>query len=151
MDQILDAYREIRSNDDELPADQGSQLQCQHNALAASGFQAVLVSADFSHAGDTRALITTELSTNSFSDTEQGKNRATLHIDLESATSTPFNMAIADDSVTGSLAGRENDNQNSGGLSGDSAGGNVGVGSAGPFSLLCGGLLVLCSFVARKT
>ncbi len=100
---------------------------------------------------DTQALITTELSTISFSDTEQGNNRAALHIDLESATSTPFNMALADDSVSDSLAGRDNDNLNSGGLSGGSAGDNVGVGSAGPFSLLCGGLLVLCSFVARKT
>lgn len=129
---------------------QGSQLQCQHDALAASGFQAVSVSADFSVAGDSQALITTRLSPISFSDTEQGNNRAALQIDLESAISNSVNMAIADDSVTDSLAGRDTDNLSPEALSGGSAGDSVGVGSAGPLSLLCGALFVLCSFVARR-
>ena len=131
---------------------QGSQLQCQHYALAASDFQAVSVSADFSVAGDSKALITTELSPVSFSDTELGNNRAALQLDLLNAISTPINMAAADDSVTAPLAERDSDNLNSEGLSGGSAGDrSMGVGSTAPLSLLCGGLFVLCSFVVRKT
>ncbi len=131
---------------------QGLQLLCEHRALAASGFQAVSVSADFSVSGNTQALITTELSPVSFSDTEQENNRATLQIDLESAISTPVNMAIADDSSAESLAERDGESLNSGAPSGGSAGSSssVGVGSADPLSLLCGGLFALCSFVMRK-
>ncbi|ASJ70459.1 M12 family metallo-peptidase [Granulosicoccus antarcticus] len=120
---------------------QGSQLHCQHQALAAKGFQSVSVSADFPIDGDPQALISTELFPDDFSDTELQNNQATVRFDLELSSSTPTTMAAADDQ------GQLLSTAQSGGGAGDSS---VSVGSAGPITLSGGALFALFTLIRSR-
>jgi hypothetical protein len=129
----------------------GTQLTCRHAVLGANSLNAMSVSAEFTT--DAVPIINSELTHGAFTDTQQLNDHASLQLDFTDNAQPGVILSSSpaiNDSPAVSPASGVTGQSNQQDVSNDSAaGGSAGVGSVGPFSLLCAGLFALCT-VARS-
>lgn len=122
-----------------------NRLTCRHNALQPGGGDAISVTADFLNDGATYPLVVSELSPGSFTDTQLLDNQASLQLDDPQLNLHTLTFADAGNDPASLPASGGTTSQDTGSLSGGSAG----AGSTGPFSLMLMALFGLPAVVRR--